>query len=181
MIRILGLCVSGYLGIIVLAPLWHAATRALSAWLPWLRNLPMPNLAVLVTLYLALAVRDKPSAGAAGAAAIGYLTDLLSGAPKGTHILSLLLVYFAIRGMSSRLYVRGRLSQIGVAFLAALFHAMTVVAIHVALPPRGQWSTLAYAPVEAGMTGAVAPLIFYLFWRLDRRLAREAATEGVFR
>lgn len=141
----------------------------------------MPNLAVLVTLYLALAVRGSPSAGAACAAALGYVTDLLAGAPKGTHILALLLVYFVIRGMSSRLYVQGRLSQIGVAFLAALFHFIVVVAIHVALPPRGQWSTLAYGPVEAGMTAALAPLVFYLLWRLDRRLAREARTEGVFR
>ncbi len=181
MIRLGGMFLAGYLGLIVLTPLWQALVQLLGRWQAWMRDLPMPNLAVLVTLYLALAVRGSPSAGAACAAALGYVTDLLTGAPKGTHILSLLLVFFVIRGMSARLYVQGRFSQIGVAFLAALFNAVVVVAVHVALPPRGRWSTLIYGPMEAGMTAALAPLVFYLLWRLDRRLAREAATEGVFR
>lgn len=181
MSRRLGLFAAGVLGVLLLAPLWRAVMEGLAPLLPWARHLPMPSLPVLVTLYLALGVRGSPSAGAAAAAGLGYVTDLLVGAPKGTYILGLLLVYFLIRAFSSRLYVQGRLSQIGVTFGATLFTGFVVVAIHVALPPRGSWSTLVQAPIEAGITAATAPLAFYLLWRLDRRLGREAAAEGVFR
>ena len=181
MMRRFGSFAAGYLGTILLAPLWRALMEGLSYGLSWARHLPMPSLAVLVTLYLALGVRGSPSAGAAAAGALGYVTDLLSGAPKGTHMLALLLVYFLIRAFSSRLYVQGRLSQIAVTFAATLFASLVVVAVHVALPPRGSWSTLVLAPIEAGVTAAFAPLAFSLLWRLDRRLAREVVAEGVFR
>ena len=160
-----------FLGMILLSPIG----RALPSWLP------LPNLSVLATLYVALGVRGSPSAGAACAASLGYVTDLLAGAPKGTYILALLIVYFTVRGLSARLYVQGRLSQVGVAFAASLYCSFLVVAIHVALPPRGAWSTLIRAPAEAGMTAAIAAPMFYLLWRLDRRVAREVASEGVFR
>lgn len=181
MTRLVGIFAGGYLGMILLGPLWRALMEGLSYGLPWARHLPMPSLAVLVTLYLALGVRGSPSAGGAAAGALGYVTDLLSGAPKGTYVLALLLVYFLIRAFSNRLYVQGRLSQIAVTFAATLFAGLVVVAIHVALPPRGSWSTLVQAPIEAGITAATAPLAYYLLWRLDRRLAREAVAEGVFR
>lgn len=181
MIRRLGLFAAGYLGMILLGPLWRALMEGIAHGLPWARHLPMPSLAVLVTLYLALGVRGSPSAGAATCGALGYVTDLLSGAPRGTHMLALLLVYFLILAFSSRLYVQGRLSQIAVTFAATLFTGLVVVAVHVALPPRGSWSTLVQAPIEAGVTAALAPLVYSLLWRLDRRLTREGMTEGVFR
>jgi rod shape-determining protein MreD len=171
MTRLMAMLLAGFLTMVVLAPIG----RVLPSWLP------LPSIPVLVTLYLALGVRGSHSAGAACAAALGYVTDLLAGAPKGTYILALLIVYFTVRGLSSRLYVQGRLSQIGVSFAASLFAAALAVSIHVALPPRGAWSALRLAPAEAAMTAALAAPYFYLLWRLDRRVAREAATEGVFR
>jgi len=181
MSRRLILLLATYLCLVVLAPLWHAAAAGLGRLQPWAANLPLPNLAVLGTLYLALGVRGSPSGSAAAVAALGYLMDLLTGAPKGMHVLSLLLVYFLVRASSRRLYVHGRLSQMGLALVATLVHSTIGVALHVALPPRGEWSILAYAPVEAGVTAALAPLGFYLLWRLDRRVTRDMTSEGVFR
>lgn len=169
--RLVAMLLAGFVALILLSPLRQLLP-------PWL---PLPSIPVLVTLYLALGVRGSPSAGAACAAGLGYLTDLLSGAPKGTHILALLIVYFVIRGLSARLYVQGKLSQLGVSFTSTLICSFMVVAIHAALPPRGAWSTLAYAPAEAAMTAAASTFVFYLLWRLDRRVAREIASEGVFR
>ena len=171
MTRLLAMFGAAYLTMILLSPLG----RLLPPWLP------LPSVPVLATLYLALGVRGSPSAGAACAAAIGYVTDLLAGAPKGTYILALLIVYFTVRGLSSRLYVQGRLSQVGVAFAASLLCSLLAVAIHVALPPRGSWSALSAAPAVAAMTAAIAAPFFYFLWRIDRRVAREAAAEGVFR
>lgn len=179
--RQLGIFGVGFVGLILLAPLWRMLMSGLALVWPWARHLPLPNLSVLVTLYLALGVRGSHSTGAATAAAMGYVTDLLTGAPKGTHILSLLVLYFLVRAFSSRLYVQGRLSQMGVTFAGTLLCSFLVVATHVALPPRGSWSTLTQAPIEAGITAALAPLAFFLLWRVDRRLAREAVAEGVFR
>lgn len=170
-----------YLVVVLLAPLWHAMAAGLGRLQPWAAGIPLPNLPVLAALYLALGVRGSPSSSAASLVVLGYLMDLLTGAPKGLHVLTLLLVYFLVRGSSRRLYVQGRLTQMGVALVATLLHAVIEVALHVALPPRGQWSILGYAPVEAGVTAAVAPLGFYLLWRLDRRVTRDLASEGVFR
>lgn len=181
MSRRLILLLATYLCVVVLSPLWHTATIGLGRLQPWAANLPLPNLAVLATLYLALGVRSSPSTSAASVAVLGYLMDLLTGAPKGMHVLSLLLVYFLVRASSRRLYVQGRLTQMGIALVATLVHATIGVTLHVALPPHGEWSILAYAPVEAGITAAVAPLAFYLLWRLDRRVTRNLASEGVFR
>jgi len=149
--------------------------RVLPSWLP------LPSIPVLVTLYVALGIRGSHAAGAACAAGLGYVTDLLAGAPKGTYILALLIVYFTVRGLSSRLYVQGRLSQIGVTFASTLFGSFLAVAIHVALPPRGTWAMLNAAPAEAAMTAAIAAPFFYFLWRLDRRVTRGVAVEGVFR
>lgn len=171
MMRLTTILLAGFFTMVVLAPIG----RVLPSWLP------LPSIPVLVTLYLALGVRGSHASGAACAASLGYVTDLLAGAPKGTYILALLIVYFTVRGLSSRLYVQGRLSQIGVAFAASLFCAVLAVSIHVALPPRGSWSTLSLAPAEAAMTAALAAPYFYFLWRTDRRVAREAGTEGVFR
>lgn len=181
MSRRLSLLLAAYLCVLVVSPLWHAAAVGLGRLQPWAASLPLPNLAVLATLYLALGVRGSPSSSAASVALLGYLMDLLTGAPKGMHVLSLLVVYFLVRASSRRLYVQGRLTQMGIALVATLLHATIGVALHVALPPRGEWSILAHAPVEAGITAAVAPLGFYLLWRLDRRVTRNMASEGVFR
>ncbi len=181
MSRRLVLLLTTYLCVVILAPLWHAAAAGLGQLQPWAANLPLPNLAVLATLYLALGVRGSPSTSAASVAVLGYLMDLLTGAPKGMHVLTLLLVYFLVLASSRRLYVQGRLTQMGIALVATGIHATIGVALHVALPPRGEWSILAYAPVEAGVTAAVAPLGFYLLWRLDRRVTRNMVSEGVFR
>jgi len=171
MIRLAAHFVAGFLALALLAPIARLVPP------PW----PVPNVPVLITLYVALGVRGSPSAGAACAGTLGYVTDLLTGAPKGTHVLALLLLYFIVRGLSSRLFVQGRPAQMGTAFAATLASAFVVVAIHMALPPRGAWSTLILAPGEALMTAVVAPVAFALLWRLDRRVARESAGEGVFR
>ncbi len=171
MMRLVVMLGAGFLTMVLLAPIG----RVLPSWLP------LPSIPVLVTLYLALGIRGSHSAGAACASGIGYVTDLLAGAPKGTYILSLLIVYFTVRGLSSRLYVQGRLSQIGVSFAASLYCSALAVSVHMALPPRGSWSSLGLAPAEAAMTAALAAPYFYFLWRLDRRVARDASAEGVFR
>jgi rod shape-determining protein MreD len=171
MIRLGAQFVAGFLSLALLAPLARLVPP------PW----PVPNVPVLITLYVALGVRGSPSAGAACAGILGYVTDLLTGAPKGTYVLALLLLYFIVRGLSSRLFVQGWVAQMGTAFAATLTSAFVVVAIHVVLPPRGTWSTLILAPFEAAITAGVAPVAFALLWRLDRRVAREASSEGVFR
>ncbi|MDY0000130.1 MAG: rod shape-determining protein MreD [Polyangia bacterium] len=176
-----GIFAAGFLGTILLAPLWRSLMEGAALGMPWARHTPMPSLPVLATMYLALGVRGSPSAGAATAGALGYVTDLVSGAPRGTYMLALLIVYFLIRAFSSRLYVQGRLAQIAVSFAATLLTGIVVVAVHVALPPRGSWSTIGMAPIEAGVTAVTAPLVFSLLWRLDRRLARGVVAEGVFR
>lgn len=144
-------------------------------------EIPMPDLALLVILYLALAVKGSPSAGAACAVGLGYLSDLFSGAPRGLYSLTFVLCYFVVRGLSARLYLRGKLSQMLASFIASLATSVLLVGLEVVLSRHATWAMIHPALGSALVTGLVAPFMFWLLWSIDKKLAPEITYEGVFR
>ena len=169
--RHLALFLSGYAALVLIAPLGYVLPTFV----------PLPDLVLLVTLYLAVAVKGSPSAGLACAVGLGYLADLFSGAPRGLYSLTLGITYFVVRGLSARLYLRGKLSQMLVAGVVSLGTSLILVGLEVALNPHATWAMLHPAPGSALATAVVAPPVFWLLWNLDRKMAPEISFEGVFR
>ena len=73
---------------------------------------------------------------------LGYLADLFSGAPRGLFSLTLGICYFVVRGLSTRLYLRGKLSQMAVAFVVSLATSVLLVGLEVALSRHATWAML---------------------------------------
>ncbi|MGZ3429628.1 MAG: hypothetical protein ACXVCV_23415, partial [Polyangia bacterium] len=87
-----------YVGLIVTSSL-----QVLSPWPP--SDVPTPEVALLVVLYLGLGGRGTAPAHVAVALVIGYLADLFAGSPKGLESLTLGVAMVLARAASSRLDV----------------------------------------------------------------------------
>jgi rod shape-determining protein MreD len=145
---------------------------ALGALLPV--HLPRPEVGLLVVLYLGLSARGPLPTHLGVALLLGYLTDVLAGAPRGLHALSLAAMMVIARGASSRLLVARRWQEILVTFLASLGHGLLVASL-VASPGASIWAPsfserLRALPGPAIATALVAPIFFAFALRLDRRL-----------
>jgi len=169
--RHVALFLAGYASLVLVAPLGYLMPAVL----------PLPDLVLLVVLYLAVAVKGSPSAGLACAVGLGYLADLFSGAPRGLYSLTLGICYFVVRGLSARLYLRGKLSQMLVSGIVSLATSTLLVGLEVALNPHATWAMLSPAPKTALATALVSPVVLWLLWTLDRKMAPEVSFEGVFR
>lgn len=161
----------GYLGLVLLAPLNHL--------LPW--KIPFPDLVLLTVLYTALAVKGSFAAGAAVAVGLGYLADLFTGAPKGLYSLTLGICYFTLRSMSARLYVRGKFSQVMVAFFVAMGVGIVQVIMTAFIGEYSFFPLLKSAFGCAVATALCSPFVFWVLWSMDRKVAPEIIFEGFFR
>jgi hypothetical protein len=165
-----------YLGLIVIS--------SLQALLPW--RVPTPEVALIVVLYLGLGVRPPAAGGgvtrAVGASAgtasghvgvalvLGYLADLFAGAPKGLDALALGVTMVLARGASSRLDVATPWHTLVIAAVAALGHALLLLALSSTLYNGETMVALPLVVTTAIATALVAPPGFALLSRLDRRL-----------
>jgi rod shape-determining protein MreD len=166
-----------YLLCVVIGSLWRLA--------PWIAD-AIPDLGALTAAYLGLTARRQVSPAIGGAVVLGYLVDLISGAPAGLVALVLGLTTLVARAVQQRILVRG--AVISVAFSA--FVALLVGILSWLVREIYQVPTAAFA-VElrhlAGVTIATAiigPLVWRLFRRIDAAYARthrerDAALEGL--
>jgi rod shape-determining protein MreD len=166
-----------YLLCVVIAALWRLA--------PWIAD-AIPDLGALTAAYLGLTARRQVSPAIGGAIVLGYLVDLISGAPAGLVALVLGLTTLVARAVQQRILVRG--AVISVAFSA--FVALLVGILSWLIREMYQVPTAAFA-VElrhlGGMTIATAiigPLVWRMFRRIDAAYARthrerDAALEGL--
>ena len=166
-----------YLLCVVIAALWRLA--------PWIAD-AIPDLGALTAAYLGLTARRQVSPAIGGAIVLGYLLDLISGAPAGLVALVLGLTTLVARAVQQRILVRG--AAISVAFSA--FVALLVGILSWLIREMYQVPTAAFA-VElrhlGGVTIATAiigPLVWRMFRRIDAAYARthrerDAALEGL--
>jgi hypothetical protein len=68
-----------------------------------------------------------------------------------------------------------------VAGIVSLATSALLIGLEVALNPHATWAMLHPAPGSALATALVAPLMFWLLWNVDRKMAPEVSFEGVFR
>ena len=162
---------AAFIGIGWLSLLVCGALRSLIA-LP----IPVPDLALIIVLYLGLGARGPAPLHAGCAIALGYLADLLGGAPRGLHALSLALVMLLARSGASRLLVTRVWQELVVTFAVALGHGALVIALASPLYDGGATSALRQVPTAALSTALFAPFLFALLRRIDRKLAPDPRT-----
>lgn len=129
-----------------------------------------PCFGLLVGLHVGFSSKWSTSAAAIVSFCTGYLFDLVSGAPRGTHAFVFVLMAVAARLLSPRLSVRGFVLRAAVAFVATLVAALLVVTVRAIVNPEGGYGGLRQAPFEALLTALFAPPVLWLLERLDGRL-----------
>jgi hypothetical protein len=145
----------------------------------------IPDLAALVAAYLGLTARATVAPAVAGAVTVGYLADLLGGAPPGLHALIGGAVCLLGRGVHRRLLVRGWAVTLGFSAFVGAVAAFLILVIRVISNRAVQPGTALTDLVLVALgTAAIGPLVFRLHRRIDAAFARthrerDAALEGI--
>ncbi len=134
----------------------------------------VPELGLLVVLYAGLGSSGSLSGACTVAFLLGYVTDLLAGAPKGLFAMVFVLLCIGAKAASLRLLLRGTVLQAGFAFLASLAGGLLTVLLRSKIE-GGTLAPLAIAPLQAAMTALLAPVLFSLFLRLEGRTSNAGA------
>ncbi len=165
--RALAYMLAGWLGLLCVASI-SSMLPAPRLWFPFLA----PNLALLVVLFVGLRGRATVAGVVVLACALGYLADLVCGAPKGVHMIAFPVVGMAVKA-SQRLLVRGALATAIVSGIFTGVCGLIVLGLRLALGLGVGFGLLKRVPYEALSTALVAPLAFRGLARLERLLSRE--------
>jgi len=138
----------------------------------------VPELGLLVAVYAGLQARDGVAGACAVALAVGYVTDLLAGAPKGLHALVFVLLCLMAKGASLRLLLRGAAVTAVFTFTCSLVGAILVVLVR-SETEGGGWGPLAIAPIQAAVTALFAPLVYAFLSRIEGRARPNERAAGL--
>jgi rod shape-determining protein MreD len=146
----------------------------------------IPDLVALCAIYLGLAARDRLAPSMLAAVVMGYLADLLMGAPRGMLAASAALVCLLGHLVQGRLIVRGLLFTAAFSAVVGLISGLLLLGLRawVGHLSGALGSELVTVLLSALFTGLVGPLVFRLCRRVDARFARtqrerDAALEGL--
>ena len=158
-----------------------------SVWrlLPWIDD-AIPDLGALTAAYLGLTARRQVSPAIGGAVVLGYLIDLISGAPPGLFALVLALTTLVARAVQQRILVRGAVISIAFsAFVALVSGVLGLVMRALYRMASAQVAVeLQHIVVVTLATAIIGPLVWRIFRRIDATFARthrerDAALEGL--
>jgi rod shape-determining protein MreD len=134
-------------------------------------HLVTPSLGLLVVLYVGMApLKWAPGAAVVVGFCMGYLFDLVSGAPRGVHAFVFASVALFARLLAWRLAVRGIVLKAAISFVASMLAAFLIVVVRAQISPESGYGGLRPAPVEALLTAVFGPPVLWLLARLDGRL-----------
>jgi rod shape-determining protein MreD len=144
-----------------------------------------PTPALVVAVFLGASVRGRLWESTLAALLIGYLDDVLAGAPRGLAAFVLGTTCLLTRLATARLLVRGSVFISVFTFVAAITAAALTLAVRAAFGVPGPPLELEVMNVVGSsfLTALVAPPIFRLCRGIDARFARtererEALREG---
>ncbi|HEU4735271.1 MAG TPA: hypothetical protein VFT22_45585 [Kofleriaceae bacterium] len=153
--------------------------------LPWIRD-AIPDLGALTAAYLGLTARRQVSPAIGGAIVLGYLIDLISGAPPGLIALVLALTTLVARAVQQRILVRGATISIAFSAFVALVAGVLALVVRVLyrMPSAAFSVELRHIALVTLATAVLGPMIWRIFRRIDAAFARthrerDAALEGL--
>jgi rod shape-determining protein MreD len=176
-VRTATLVIVAYLVCVIVASCWRL--------LPWIDD-AIPDIGALSAAYLGLTARRQVAPAIGGAIVLGYLLDLISGAPPGLIALVLALTTLVARAVQQRILVRG--ATLSIAFSAFVALVANVLALIVRVLYRMPSATFAVELQHVAFvtlaTAIVGPLVWRMFRRIDAAFARthrerDAALEGL--
>ncbi|MFT3699050.1 MAG: rod shape-determining protein MreD [Kofleriaceae bacterium] len=159
-----------------------------SVWrlMPWAIHDAVPDLGALTAAYIGLTARRNIAPAVGGSVVLGYLVDLISGAPPGLVALVLGVTCVIARAIQQRIYVRGTaMTAAFSAFVALVAGVLAIVVRGIYHVPSAAMSIeLKHLALVAVATGVVGPIIWRIFRRIDAAYARthrerDAALEGL--
>jgi len=118
--------------------------------------------------------------GAAVAFVLGYLTDVIGGAPVGLYTFTYVAIYVLARGAGVRLVAQTVYAKIGLALVFTLIHSVMILVL-LAIFGGNAWVPRALYPMAVPhmlATGAVAPLVFRLAQKIHADTATGAPKEA---
>ncbi|MEO8845919.1 MAG: hypothetical protein ABI591_09065 [Kofleriaceae bacterium] len=166
-----------YFSCVILGSVWRL--------LPWIHD-AVPDLGALTAAYLGLTARRNIAPAVGGSVMLGYLVDLISGAPPGLIALVLGLTCVIARAVQQRIYVRGATMTIAFSAFVALVAGIVAMLVrgiyHV--PSAAIALELRNLAVVVAATGVIGPIVWRIFRRIDAAYARthrerDAALEGL--
>ena len=123
-----------------------------------------------------LAIHAGNVEGSVGAAGVGYVLDLTTGATKGLMTFLAVVAFVMVRAVNAAVDVRGRWGFAALTAAAALvFSSGAAILVRMAAPVEVA-PGLALVPrmlLEAALTGALSPLVLGGMKRIDGMFRRE--------
>jgi rod shape-determining protein MreD len=171
--------------LVLVAYLVCAAVAAVWRLVPWIAD-AIPDLGALTAAYLGLTARRHVAPAIGGAVSLGYLIDLISGAPPGLIALVLGLTTLVARAVQQRILVRGAVISVAfsafVALIAGVLAWLVRELYRVPSAPLG--IELRHVAGVTLATAVLGPLVWRMFRRIDAAFARthrerDAALEGL--
>jgi rod shape-determining protein MreD len=114
--------------------------------------------------------------GSVAAAGIGYVLDLVTGAPKGLMTFLAVLTFVMVRGVGAAVDVRGRAAFAALSGVAALWMSLGAMLLtRYTAPPEAAPSSVLVPRMllEAFVTALLAPLVLAGMRRIDGLFHRE--------
>lgn len=146
----------------------------------------MPDTVALFAVYLGLTARSHVAPSVFGAIIIGYLADLLIGAPRGVLALDAGLLCLLAHLVHRRLLVRGWMLTVVFTAITAVASGLIVMALraYMGVGPGPFGDEVGLLAATAALTGLIGPFVFRLCRIVDARFARTqrermAALEGL--
>jgi rod shape-determining protein MreD len=131
-------------------------------------------LPLAVVVYLGLHAGNVD--GAVGAAAVGYVLDLMAGGPKGLMTFLAVGLFLVARLAGAALAVQGKSGFAVLTAIGAFLHGAAALLLLRAVSPDESapgWRLLGRVAVEALLTGLASPVVLLAMRRLDGLWARE--------
>jgi hypothetical protein len=131
-------------------------------------------LALPVVVYLGLHAGNVD--GAVGAAAVGYVVDLMSGGPKGLMTFLAVALFLASRLAGAALSVQGKTGFAVLSGAGTFLYGLAALLLTRAVSPAESapgFGLLGRMLVEALLTGALSPLVFLVLRWVDGLFVRE--------
>jgi cell shape-determining protein MreD len=139
-----------------------------------LAQIVVPDVVALTAAYLGLTTRQWVSRAVAGAVVLGYLGDLISGAPPGMMAFTAGVMALIAHGVHRRILVRGFAMTLGFSIFVGASSAILLIIVRLAvgLSVAGGGGAIARIAGVALATGIVGGPILRLYRRIDAAFAR---------